>query len=77
MAVTTESSSARIIGTILKYKSEEFVKKLKDQEIKLFKLASLGFLNLMMAGEITGSPTVFRNQVIVGKEKGAPIDWVP
>ena len=77
MAVTTESSSARVIGTILKYKNEEFVKKLKDQEIKLFKLASLGFLNLMMAGEIAGSPVVFRNQVIVGKEKGAPIDWVP
>jgi iron(III) transport system substrate-binding protein len=77
MAVTTESSSARVIGTILKYKNEEFVKRLKDQEIKLFKLASLGFLNLMMAGEIAASPTVFRNQVIVGKEKGAPIDWVP
>jgi iron(III) transport system substrate-binding protein len=77
MAITTESSSARIIGTIAKHKGEEFVKKLKDQEIRLFKLASLGFLNLMMAGEIASSPTVFRNQVVVAKEKGAPIDWIP
>jgi len=77
VAVTTESSSARVIGTMLKSKGEEYVKKLKDQDIRLFKLASLGFLNLMMAGEIAGSPAVFQNQVLVAKEKGAPIDWVP
>jgi iron(III) transport system substrate-binding protein len=45
--------------------------------MRLFKLASLGFLNLLIAGEIAGSPTVFRNQVVVMKDKGAPIDWVP
>jgi iron(III) transport system substrate-binding protein len=77
LAVTTESSSARVIGTMIKSKGEEYVKKLKDQDIRLFKLASLGFLNLMMAGEIAGSPAVFQNQVIVAKEKGAPINWVP
>ena len=77
LAVTTESSSARVIGSMLKYKGDGFLKKLKDQEISLFKLASLGFLNLLVAGEIAGSPTVFRNQVVVMKEKGAPIDWVP
>ena len=77
LAVTTESSSARVIGSMLKYKGDGFMKKLKEQEIRLFKLASLGFLNLIIAGEIAGSPTVFRNQVVVMKEKGAPIDWVP
>jgi len=77
LAVTTESSSARVIGSMLKYKGDGFMKKLKEQEVRLFKLASLGFLNLLIAGEIAGSPTVFRNQVIVMKEKGAPIDWVP
>ena len=55
LAVTTESSSARVIGSMLKYKGDGFMKKLKDQEVKLFKLASLGFLNLLVAGEIAGS----------------------
>src|SRR5262245_6140728 len=77
LAVTTESSSARVLGSMLKYKGDGFMKKLKEQEVRLFKLASLGFLNLLIAGEIAGSPTVFRNQVIVMNEKGAPIDWVP
>jgi iron(III) transport system substrate-binding protein len=77
LAVTTESSSARVIGSMLKYKGDGFMKKLKEQEVRLFKLASLGFLNLLIAGEIAGSPTVFRNQVVVMKEKGAPVEWVP
>src|SRR4029434_6843114 len=62
-AVAAESSSARVVGTMLKSKGEEYVKKLKDLDIRLYKLASLGFLNLMMAGEIAGSPAVFQNQV--------------
>ena len=77
LAVTTESSSARVIGSMLKYKGDGFMKKFKEQEVRLFKLASLGFLNLLIAGEIAGSPTVFRNQVVVMKEKGAPVEWVP
>jgi iron(III) transport system substrate-binding protein len=77
LAVTTESSSARVVGTMLKSKGEEYIKRLKDQDIRLFKLASLGFLNLIMSGEIAGSPAVFQNQVIVAKERGAPVEWVP
>src|SRR5215467_7078471 len=49
LAVTTESSSARVIGSMLKYKGDGFMKKLKEQEVRLFKLASLGFLNLLIA----------------------------
>ena len=77
LAVTTESSTSRVIGTMLKYKGEEFVKRLQAQDIRLFKASSAGFLDLIAAGEVAGSPVVFRNQVEVLKEKGAPVDWVP
>lgn len=77
LAVTTESSTSRVIGTIIKYKSEEFVKRLRAQEIRLFKASSAGFLDLIAAGEVAGSPVVFQNQVSVKKEKKAPVEWVP
>jgi iron(III) transport system substrate-binding protein len=77
LAVTTESSSSRMIGTIIKYKGEEFVKRLRAQEIRLFKASSAGFLDLIAAGEVAGSFVVFQNQVNVKKEKKAPVDWVP
>ena len=77
LALTTESSSSRVIGTILKYKGEEFIKRLHAQEVRLFKASSAGFLDLIAAGEVAGSPVVFRNQVAVMKEKRAPVDWSP
>lgn len=77
LAFTTESSSSRVVGTLIKYKGEEFVKRLHAQDARLFKASSAGFLDLIAAGEVAGSPVVFRNQVNVLKEKGAPVEWVP
>ncbi len=77
IAVTTESSTSRVIGTMIKYKGEEYVKRLRAQEVRLFKASSAGFLDLIAAGEIGGGPVVFQNQVTVKKERGAPLDWVP
>jgi iron(III) transport system substrate-binding protein len=77
LAFTTESSSSRVIGIMLKYKGEEFVKRLQTQDVRLFKASSAGFLDLIAAGEVAGSPVVFRNQVNVLKERGAPVEWVP
>jgi iron(III) transport system substrate-binding protein len=77
LAVTTESSTSRVIGSMIKVKGEEFVKRLRAQEIRLFKASSAGFLDLIAAGEVAGSFVVFQNQVTVKKEKKAPVDWVP
>ena len=77
LALTTEASSSRVIGTMLKYKGEEFIKRLHGQEVRLFKASSAGFLDLIAAGEVAGSPVAFRNQVAVMKEKHAPVDWAP
>lgn len=77
LAVTTESSTSRVIGTMLKFKGDEFIKRLHGQELRLFKASSAGFLDLIAAGEVGGGPVVFQNQVIVKKERGAPVDWAP
>ena len=77
LAVTTESSTSRVIGAMMKLKGEEFVKRLQSQEIRLFKASSAGFLDLIAAGEVAGSFVVFRNQVAVMKERQAPVEWVP
>ena len=77
LAVTTESSTSRVIGTMLKFKGEEFVKRLHGQDVRLFKASSAGFLDLIAAGEVGGGPVVFQNQVIVKKERGAPVEWLP
>lgn len=77
LAVTTESSTARVIGSMIKVKGEEFVKRLQAQDVRLFKASSAGFLDLIAAGEVAGSFVVFRNQVAVMKERRAPVEWAP
>lgn len=77
LAVTTESSTSRVIGSMIKVKGEEFVKRLQAQDMRLFKASSAGFLDLIAAGEVAGSFVVFRNQVAVMKERKAPVEWVP
>jgi iron(III) transport system substrate-binding protein len=76
-ALTTESTSDRVIGTMIKHKGEEFVKQLKAQDMKLFKVSGPALRDLIIAGEIAGSPAIFRNHVLVKKAEGAPIEWVP
>ncbi len=77
LAVTTESSTSRVIGTMIKVKGEEFVKRLRGQDVRMYKASSAGFLDLIAAGEVAGSFVVFRNQVTVMKERRAPVDWAP
>ena len=55
---------------MIKAKGEEFVKRLRAQEIRMFKASSAGFLDLIAAGEVAGSFVVFRNQVD-GHERAA------
>jgi iron(III) transport system substrate-binding protein len=77
LAFTTESSTSRVLGIMIKHKGEEFVKRLQTQDVRLFKASSAGFLDLIAAGEVAGSPVVFRNQVAVLKERRAPVEWLP
>lgn len=77
LAMTINSTGDRVIGTMVKYKGKEFVQKLKSQDIKLFKVSGSAMRDLIIAGEVAASPTIFRNHALVKIEKGAPLGWVP
>ncbi|MBI4529677.1 MAG: extracellular solute-binding protein [Deltaproteobacteria bacterium] len=77
LAVGTGGTGARAIGAMLKVKGEAFVKKLKAQDIRVFALGSVGVRDQIAAGEISGSPIIFRTHALEAMEKGAPVDWVP
>ena len=72
----SNETGTRTLGAILKVKGEEFVKKLKAQEISLYSISGRAMADLVMSGEVPLSPTVFRDHAIEAKTKGAPIDWV-
>ena len=73
----SNETGTRMLGGILKVKGEEFVRKLKVQDISLHPISGRAMADLVMSGEVALSPTVFRDHALEAKAKGAPIDWAP
>src|ERR1043166_4104684 len=77
MGFATSDTGSRTIGSMLKVKGEEFIKKLKSQEITLHSVSGRAMADMVISGEVGLSPTIFRDHALESKAKGAPIDWVP
>jgi iron(III) transport system substrate-binding protein len=70
-------TGTRTIGAILKFKGEEFIRKLKAQNPAVHNVSGRALLDLVISGEIGLSPTTFRNHAEVSIAQGAPIAWIP
>ena len=77
IGLATSDTGTRTIGSMLKHKGEEFVKKLKTQEISLHSISGRAMADMVISGEVGLSPTIFRDHAMESKSKGAPIDWAP
>ncbi len=77
MGVSVSDPSYKVVGAMLKTKGQEFVKKLKVQEIALHTIIPPALLDLIASGEVLASPAIFRNHTLNAIAKGAPVDWVP
>jgi iron(III) transport system substrate-binding protein len=71
------ASGSRAIGAMVKAKGEEFVRKLKDQQIKLYSLDAPALVNIIASGEVAASPAIFQSHTWLAASKGAPVEWVP
>ena len=77
MGLTTSDTGVRMMGAILKFKGEEFARKLKAQDVSLHSVSGRAMADMAIAGEVPLSPSIFRDHAMESKGKGAPIDWVP
>jgi iron(III) transport system substrate-binding protein len=77
MGLTISEPAYKMIGAMVKIKGQEWVKKLKAQEITMFTIIPPALLDLIASGEVMASAGIFRNHTLNAIEKGAPVDWVP
>ena len=77
MGISIGQTSDKIIGAMIKTRSEEFVRKLKAQEIKLYSIDAPALVNNIAGGEIVASPAIFQTHTLLAASKGAPVEWVP
>ena len=77
MGISIGQTSDKIIGAMIKSRGEEFVRKLKGQEIKLYSIDAPALVNTIVSGEIAASPAIFQTHTLSAAAKGAPVEWVP
>jgi iron(III) transport system substrate-binding protein len=77
VGVSGDSTGVRMVGAMIKAKGEEYVKQLKALEITMHMISGGAMHELLAAGEMPMSISIFRNHVLVGQAKGAPTEWLP
>lgn len=77
IAFAGSDTGVTVVGALLKFKGEEFVKKLKAQGPAIHNVSGRALLDMVISGEVGVSPSTFRNHVEVSLKVGAPIEWVP
>ncbi|HXV80754.1 MAG TPA: extracellular solute-binding protein [Candidatus Binatia bacterium] len=77
LGFATSDTGTRVIGALLTFKGEEFIQKLKAQDITLHAVSGRAILDMVVSGELGASPTSFLSHSRVSIKKGAPIKWQP
>ena len=77
IAFAGSDTGVTVTGAMLKFKGEEYVRKLKSLNPAVHNVSGRALLDLVISGEVGVSPTTFRNHVEVSLKVGAPIEWIP
>ena len=63
------------VGTMMLVHGADFVRKLGAQNIRVYNITGRALANLMVAGEVGLSPTIYNSHVVESSRKGAPLAW--
>lgn len=77
IAVSGDTTGVRMVGAMIHAKGEEYVKQLKTLDMKMHMISGGAMHELLAAGEMPMSISIFRNHVLAARPKGAPTEWVP
>ncbi len=69
------STSANWVGNMVISLGVDFVRKLGQQDIRIYELTGRALANLTIAGEVPLSPTIYNSHVEASRAQGAPIAW--
>jgi iron(III) transport system substrate-binding protein len=76
MAISGLSTTAgNWVGAMTIDQGVDFVRKLGQQNIRVYNLTGRALANLMSAGEVALSPTIYNSHVAASSDKGAPLGW--
>ena len=59
MAFVTTDTGSRTVGAMLRAKGEEFLKRLRTQELTMHSVSAQALNDMIISGEVEASPTIF------------------
>ncbi len=69
------STSGNWVGAMVISLGIDYVKKLGQQDIRVYELTGRALANLTISGEVPLSPTIYNSHVEASRAQGAPIAW--
>jgi iron(III) transport system substrate-binding protein len=69
------STAGNFVATLVLTRGEDFVRKLAEQDIRVYPVSARALANLIIAGEVELSPTIYNSHVEASAATGAPIGW--
>jgi iron(III) transport system substrate-binding protein len=76
MALSGISATAvNWVGTMVIAQGADFVRKLGQQNIRVYNITGRALANLMISGEVALSPTIYNSHVAMSADQGAPLAW--
>jgi iron(III) transport system substrate-binding protein len=76
MAMPGTTTLANWIGAVLKEKDEAYLRKLGQQNIRIYEVSARAVANLIISGEVALSPAIYNSHVANSREaSNAPIAW--
>ena len=70
------STASNFVATLVLSRGEDFVRKLGEQNIRIYPVTARALANLMISGEVVLSPTIYNSHVEASAAQGAPLAWV-
>ena len=70
------STAANFVAALVLAKGEDFVRKLAEQNIRIYPITARALANLVISGEVAISPTIYNSHVEASAASGAPLAWI-
>jgi len=70
------STASNFVGALLLTVGADFVRRLGEQNIRVYSVTARALADLMISGEVTLSPTIYNSHVEASVARGAPLRWV-
>jgi len=70
------STAANFVAALVLTRGEGFVRRLAEQNIRIYPVTARALANLMISGEVAISPTIYNSHVAASGAQGAPLAWV-